>query len=83
MKNIARFCCLLLSAVFALTLIPALGESGDVVTYTGFGIYKDDDHHTMEDSLAFRDTLEKFGIKFDVRRRHRMVWRSGRHPSAP
>ena len=66
MKNIARFCCLLLSLVLVTMLIPALGEGGDVVTYTGFAVYKDDDHHTMEDSLAFRDTLEKYGIQFDV-----------------
>ena len=66
MKNASRFYCLLLCLVLALSLVPALGEGEDVVTYTGFAVYKDDDHHTMEDSLAFRDTLEKYGIKFDI-----------------
>ncbi len=65
MKNTTRFLSLLLALLFVLTFAPAMAEE-DIVTYTGFGIYKDDENHTIEDSFVFKDTLEKSGINLEI-----------------
>ena len=65
MKIANRFYCLLLALLLALTVVPAMAED-EAVTYTGFAIYRDDENHTIEDSLLFKDTLEKYGINLDI-----------------